>query len=378
MGKDIYYPHGQLAISADGTVYTPGGEKIDKRHTEHVFPVITEHVKDNIVQYRNLVSDPYNPYGQVIAIGEIDEQDRAHGAWTCLAAGNIRTWNDVWFHEGSQIATGTPDQDIHLLREVMKHNLQRDHFTTADTLVQEAEDAATKYEQERLTILEQLAEDAKQAEIEMRNIAVRDGVTGLPAPYTPAFDPSICEIGQMVEGKGIYIGTQKFKNKDGLKQIFDLYAAPKDLKWDSVNGHHMAAKYNRSVQELNQRKKLFGHDGECFQTEKELKKAIANGTYNGGWFIPTLNILEENIYPNIEKGDLEDTFWLKSSKNTSYFNRNTNFTPDKYWSCTQAFAFIQPHMYNVRLSNGQRDCGGFDEKSQQISIRPVRAEPRPM
>jgi len=62
-------------------------------------------------------------------------------------------------------------------------------------------------------------------------------------PPKPDFDPSTLEIGQKVEGKGVYVGTQEIITKGDLKKVFDLYAAPEDLT--DGNDKKLVATYNR-------------------------------------------------------------------------------------------------------------------------------------
>ena len=52
-----------------------------------------------------------------------------------------------------------------------------------------------------------------------------------PEPEKPVIDPRTLEIGQMVEGKGVYVGEWKPKDRDGrdLGKGFDVYAAPEDV-----------------------------------------------------------------------------------------------------------------------------------------------------
>jgi len=45
---------------------------------------------------------------------------------------------------------------------------------------------------------------------------------------------------------------------------------------------------------------ITGYDGECFENHKELEAALADDTYQGGWFIPTREVVKENLYKNKE------------------------------------------------------------------------------
>ena len=162
---------------------------------------------------------------------------------------------------------------------------------------------------------------------------------------------------------GIYLGQYS-----DLKQIFDLYAAPEDLT--DENDHSLIAAFNTSVEALNQKKNWHGYDGECFYREKELNNALVNGTYQGGWMLPTNKILRR-LYKHKDVGDLKDTFKVNNQPNGA----------NRYWSCTEcrgSAVLIEPNLYRpamsrVRFSDGEMR---FVWPDHAFSSRPVRAELR--
>ena len=91
-------------------------------------------------------------------------------------------------------------------------------------------------------------------------------------PQKPAFDPSKLQIGQLVEGKGIYFGVQEITTKGGLTQTFDLYAAPEDLT--DAQDEKLVTTYNKAVIALNEKEDWHGHHGECFENSKELELSL--------------------------------------------------------------------------------------------------------
>jgi hypothetical protein len=184
-----------------------------------------------------------------------------------------------------------------------------------------------------------------------------------PEPPKPAFDPSKLEVGQMVEGKGVYVGVQEVTTKGGLKKVFDLYASPEDLT--DGNNKKLVATYNDSVKALKQKKGWHGYDGECFENHKELEAALADDTYEGGWFIPTREVVKENLYKNKDKGDLKGTFTDKSGSDGAHW----------YWSCTER-PFNSSYVYSVNFTDGYDGWDGKDDC--KLSTRPVRAELRPL
>ena len=117
------------------------------------------------------------------------------------------------------------------------------------------------------------------------------------------------KIGQLIEGKGVYIGRWEtpvgpYSNEEPC--AVSLFTTPNDLKdsskrklWRNLEGAEL---------EVNEIKGLLGHDGECIKGDDRLKNALKEGTYKGGWTLPTSDMWEKNIHPNISKERLARTF----------------------------------------------------------------------
>jgi len=183
-----------------------------------------------------------------------------------------------------------------------------------------------------------------------------------PEPKKPAFDLSKLEIGQVVEGKGVYVGKHEITSKGGLKKIFDLYAAPEDLT--DANDKKLVATYNDSVRTLNEKKFWHGYNGECFENHKELEEALASDTYQGGWFIPAREIVKTHLYQNKDTGDLKGTFTDKSGSGNAHW----------YWSCTE-HREAASYVSGLDFTDGDDDW--VHKGAHELSTRPVRAELRP-
>lgn len=177
---------------------------------------------------------------------------------------------------------------------------------------------------------------------------------------------SLLDIGDKVYNKdnictGVYIGTTRYTDKNGLKQIFDLYAAPEDLT--DKNGHKLVATFNNSVKVLNRKKNWHGHHGEAFDCGDKLEHALVNGTYQGGWMVPTSGIVIRNLYRYKDVGALRGAFTnVKSGSGAC----------DWYWSCTKKCSSLR---FNVRFSDGKV----VSDKGESCSLftRPIRAVLRP-
>ena len=127
---------------------------------------------------------------------------------------------------------------------------------------------------------------------------------------------------------------------------------------------------------MNEKKDWHGHHGECFENSKELENALVNGTYKGGWFISTKEILHgrntngdevqsDNLYNHREKmpGGSEFITTDNGSGNARW-----------YWSSTER-PDDSSHVSSVDFTDGD---DGWDSKGNyELSTRPVRAELRP-
>lgn len=184
------------------------------------------------------------------------------------------------------------------------------------------------------------------------------------------------EIGERVNGKDIYLGVWEPKDENGksLNHIFDLYAAPEDLKTGFIIKKNMALRYDRAllrVGRLHQYvKDQNGYDAtdyRCFQSEAEIYEAIRSGRSSEliNWFIPTLEILRDYLYANKDKGALKGTFQDKVCR-SGYAHW--------YWSCTEA-RDDSSKVYDVDFTDGY-DGWGY-KFNDELSTRPVRAVLRP-
>lgn len=112
------------------------------------------------------------------------------------------------------------------------------------------------------------------------------------------------DIGKMVEGKGIYIGTWKADHPEGkfsfeagglelyppgLKEVFNVFAAPEDLK-DTL-GERLEVTFNKASRHLDALKNWHGYDGHGFADYEELYVALRDLTYKGEWIVPPSDIM---------------------------------------------------------------------------------------
>jgi hypothetical protein len=169
--------------------------------------------------------------------------------------------------------------------------------------------------------------------------------------------------GKMVQGKGIYIGAWTPEDRDfrSLGKTFNLFAAPEDLS----NIRH---DFEDTVLKISRLDNWHGHDGVYIESDTDLYDAIATDVYDGGWFMPTRDIVDGTnmdgssvrsgpLFALRNTGDLKGTFM-------------TSGAFPSYMSCTEGAG----HIFAVNFANGN---GSWASKGREMWCRPVRAELKP-
>jgi hypothetical protein len=187
------------------------------------------------------------------------------------------------------------------------------------------------------------------------------------------------EIGQLVEGKGVYVGTWTPKDRVGnsLGKTFNLFAAPYDLGLDeNGNGIKLVTTYKKAVTAVGKITNLLGFAGFRGKNDTDLYNALRDGSYKGEWFIPTKDILcgkdvdgnavqNDHLFGHRNTGALAGTFTtVKSGSDNAPW----------YWSCTE-LASYSSLAWHQRFTDGGDGWGRKDY--YELFVRCVRAELRP-
>ena len=204
--------------------------------------------------------------------------------------------------------------------------------------------------------------------------------------------PDKREPGQKMPDGTIYLGRYSPKDRDGnsLSKTFNVFAAPEDLT--DTSGKKDTFKYVDAVKRVKDLKGFHGHDGESYATDKELNQALKNGTYKGGWIIPTRELLigteadgpsgirkggvvrPDNLYDHREKGALKGTFCTEAV-------RDGSSSKQSYWSCTEYREYPGEYPPCVWVANfsddgfegwGPSDISRMSWVPKPLSCRPVR------
>ncbi len=169
-----------------------------------------------------------------------------------------------------------------------------------------------------------------------------------------------------------FIGTWRPKDLKGqsLGKIFNVFAAPQDLTDES--GQKQTYTYKEVVIRLAQLKDWNGYDGTHYAGDKELYKALKEGSYNGGWIIPPRELLAgtdadgnkihpDNLYTHKDTKTLKDSFCKNTADGYGF--------PDWYWSSTEHRS-DPTHVWNVHFTDGTEN--NDSKEWYRLSCRPVR------
>jgi hypothetical protein len=182
--------------------------------------------------------------------------------------------------------------------------------------------------------------------------------------------------GDIADDGTIYLGRYAPVDRNGnsLSKTFNVYAAPEDLP--------ETMKYVDAVKHIAQLKKWHGYDGTNYPTDKEIYAALKDGSYKGGWIIPTRELLvgtepdgesgvrkgkviqPDNLFDHQNKGAFKGTFKTAASSGSGF--------PVWYWSSTE-HRDDPFDVWVVRLSDGNGDW--FRKDYGRLSCRPVRLAP---
>jgi len=147
------------------------------------------------------------------------------------------------------------------------------------------------------------------------------------------------EIGQQT-AEGIYIGQY-----NSLGKVFNMYAAPQNM------GYPIA--YSITREKLAKLKNWHGFEGTNYASAKEIEQALTDGSYKGGWIIPTDKMLNENV-ALIKKA------LMKADQHNTW-----------YWSSTPHDMF-KGNIYAKRFEDGY---AVFEASYGAMNCRPVRLVP---
>ena len=202
-----------------------------------------------------------------------------------------------------------------------------------------------------------------------RDVVVHNGhCVGLQPPIA-ANDTSVAvlTVGQQT-ADGVYIGQYAPKDHDGnsLGKIFNVFAAPEDLGGTE--------QYVDTVKHIARLTNWNGFDGTNYAADKEIYKALKDGSYNGGWIIPTRDLLSgKDVEDNkTQSGNLLAAYNKAVLQGVKTSPGDVSGYPAWYWSSTE-YRDCPSYVNFVCLSDGREGWNYKDDA--RLSCRPVRLVP---
>lgn len=178
----------------------------------------------------------------------------------------------------------------------------------------------------------------------------------------PAKSPSITtqrseeeeqKLGQLIEGKGVYVGSWFPQPRDGMRNTlsarakFNIYAAPTDIL--DLAGDPIYLTVQKSLRELHDHEPILGHPISKKFNEDAILKAAQREDYDtlGQWFVPPVRFLFQ------EQGqkDRDVSTTLFDVKQRGHFVNRPLSTDNAYISCTPARQYDR-RVRVCRLDNG--------------------------
>lgn len=185
------------------------------------------------------------------------------------------------------------------------------------------------------------------------------------------------EIGQLVEGKGIYVGIWRPVDREGhkLNGEFNLFAAPQDTCYLTNTKSGKLATYDDDIQRIAGLQDICGHDGTMLANDTAIYEAVRVGDHAAlaKWHMPARELVdgrnvddnkiqEDNLYAHKDKGALRGTFANKAGSGHNLYWTASEFCNSEY---VCAVYFMDEGKY---WTSKNIHC---------LSSRPVRAELRP-
>ncbi len=174
--------------------------------------------------------------------------------------------------------------------------------------------------------------------------------------------------------QGIFLGEyepyDRYLNSLGKK--FWVFAAPEDLP-DSEQDRLVGCNYIDTLKQVASLKDWYGFHGTAYVNDGAVYEALADGSYDGGWIIPTRELLSgkdvnnqhirlENLYTCQNEGAFVGTYKKMSIDGNEF--------PRWYWSCTESRLY-KAEVWSTRFYDGYEGWAQ-NKKTERAHCRLVR------
>jgi hypothetical protein len=172
------------------------------------------------------------------------------------------------------------------------------------------------------------------------------------------------KTGELVAGKGIYMGAAPIFKNLGLSQRFAVFAHPSDYM--SMGSSKRAAfEFDAAVACVAQQNTDYSPQLLPLEDEESLVAAVKSGVYQGQWILPSYTIMKNIIAPEKDQGSFKDSF-QKSAVNSFE-------GPEHYWVLSDGADM--PESANRFCIDNNRFLTCLKDDKIEGSVRPVRFEP---
>ena len=113
-------------------------------------------------------------------------------------------------------------------------------------------------------------------------------------------------LGEMVEGKGVFMGCVPLFKNFGLTQAFNVFAAPGDFM--GADKTPMQAQFNEAVEFVSLLDSFHENQGLAVASEEALYETYKAGAYNGEWVLPSYTAMKKAIAANRNEGEFKDSY----------------------------------------------------------------------
>ena len=190
--------------------------------------------------------------------------------------------------------------------------------------------------------------------------------------------PQAWPLGSSVEGEGIFIGARYLRDENrSIIGAFNFFAAPEDLTERDGSDSRLRKDFYAASKRLETMAPWHGHKGKSFSNEQNMLKEFSTGDYKGEWFLPSLELAQDNLVHL--KSDYEGRNLFKWDRWTYEFMTCTEKTAEKFYLFnlkTEEPVLATKKIYSYDEPGSHGIPGDVYTTTENIHIaRPVRAVP---
>ena len=170
------------------------------------------------------------------------------------------------------------------------------------------------------------------------------------------------KIGEMVQDKGVFMGSGKVLSNWGIKDDFNVFVTPGDFQGNNLKNAEL--EFADAVTLVGSVEELHGNYGLPIASEEQLADAVKDGKYDGQWILPNFSVMQKIIHPNKDVGEFAGSY-VKSA-----FNSFSG--PEHYWVLRDDENLVEAA--NTYCIDTKRFLTQQVDQEIEASVRPIRLE----